>query len=91
MKKRFFLVITIFVTVLLLFTGCQKEVVSTNSQEEKSKEVLDVIGGNVNRLYGKEAGITLDDLPYVNSISYKEWKSMEEIPETGIFRIKLEK
>lgn len=82
MKKKFFLAIAMSVT--FLFTACQKNSVSTDT-ENNFEESLKVTGGSVKRLYGNDAGISLDNTHNTYAISSDEWKRMEEIPETGLF------
>jgi hypothetical protein len=75
--KMYLFVLLIFGSVLFI-TGCEKE---------RPKIEHRVVGGHVVLLKGEQAGLPLDALPGVKTITFEQWLSMENVPETGLYLV----
>jgi hypothetical protein len=79
---KIYLVILLIIGGILFTTGCKKE-----PEPQKPEIDLKVEGGNVELLKGEEAGLPLETVPGVKTITFAEWLKMDEIPETGLYLV----
>lgn len=79
--------LVLFSSLLFFFLeGCKDK--PCNCEELKSPRFTQDIQGAKNILLkGEDAGLSLDKLPGVKSITYEEWHKLEKIPETGLYLV----
>lgn len=78
MKVKMYLFVLFIFGSILFITGCEKE-----QPRIKHK----VVGGDVVLLKGEQAGLPLEALPGLKTITFKQWLSMKDIPETGLYLV----
>lgn len=76
-----------FLAVVIVFSGCKKEVDEDQEIMTEPKTELIVKGGDAVILKGRDAGLPLESLPGVKSITFKAWLQLEDVPETGLFLV----
>jgi hypothetical protein len=83
MKTKSILMSVVLVSTLIV-DACKEE--ATNEERaDAPRTELTVKGGALTMLSGKEAGLSLDKFPQVKNITFRHWKKLKSVPETGVF------
>jgi hypothetical protein len=87
-KMKSHVSILFFLLIIFFITGCKKDQEKPNpTPSKRPKMELKVEGGEVVQLKGKEAGLPLETIPGIKSITFEEWLKMKEVPKTGLFLV----
>jgi hypothetical protein len=85
MRNKQIIMLAALIAVLFAAMSCNQ----INDNEEEIQPVIEttITGGTSKILDGELAGHSLDLYPQIKSISFKQWKEFDEVPETGLYLV----